>query len=381
MSDITDKRLSTSELVKLHGDRSDILNQQWKHDSAIRKEEENAKNEEKKDYESGFNVEYEIQRFSNERAIPSLKQKSSINKVNLDQVEPQVQQTVKTLRSHPRNPPKIEYKKQDGLVAKPKSYILPKKTPNQNQRKTSKRPSHQQNPSKIKYKKQNGWVPTPKSYVQPKKPPKEKQRYVPKQPLDTQLSSQESLLSHTFGNGDSGKSFREKRKNKKLNPRDESESVGYTKIKMEGVDIDYSFPKHNPLKSSTRIKKQISSYKGEPNEIEDQSFNDYYSNRYKGETNEIDDQSFNDYYLNQEYEGNSYRNYHFMSELFCGTYCIKIHHTILDDSVASGSNFEEANLLDHSSGVTRMHYEGHGQTDLNENSIEHDSKWEKKVFV
>ena len=308
--DTTDKRPSTSELVKIHGDRSNIANQHWKHDSVNREEEEeNANNEEKKDYESGFNVEYEIQRFSNERNIPSLKQKSSINKISLDQVEPQVHQTAKTLRSHPKIPPKIEYKKQSGSVANPKSYILPKKTPKEKSRNISKHPSKQPNPSKIKYKKQNGWVPTPKSYVLPKKPSKEKQRYVPEQPLDTQLSSQESLLSHTFGNGDSGKSFREKRKNKKVNPRDESESVGYTKIKMEGVDIDYSFPKHNPTKSSKRIKKQISSYKGETNEIEGQSFNDYYSNPYKGENNEIEDQAFNDYYSNQEYEGNSYRNY------------------------------------------------------------------------
>ena len=191
------------------------------------------------------------------------------------------------------------------MIAKPKSYILPKKAPKEKQRNISKQHLKRQNPSKIKYKQQNGWVPTPKSYVLPKKPPKEKERYVPKQPLDTQLSSQESLLSHTFGNGDSGKSFREKRKNKKVNPRDESESVGYTKIKMEGVDIDYSFPKHNPTKSSKRIKKQISKYKGETNEIEDQSFNDYYSIHYKGETNEIEDQAFNEYYSNQEYEGNS----------------------------------------------------------------------------
>ena len=222
MSDIPDKRLSTSELVKLHGDRSDISNQHWKHESSIRKEEENAKNEEKKDYESGFNVEYEIQRFSKERAIPSLKQKSSINKISLDQVEPQVQQTAKTLRSHTRNPPKIEYKKQSDSVAKPKSYILPKNGPKEKLRKTSKQPLHQQNPSNIKYKKQNGWVPTPKSYVRPKKPPKEKQRYVSKPPLDTQLASQESLLSHTFGNGDPGNSFREKRKDKNVNPERQS---------------------------------------------------------------------------------------------------------------------------------------------------------------
>ena len=57
----------------------------------------------------------------------------------------------------------------------------------------------------------------------------------------------------------------------------------------------------------------------------------------------------------------------------------KIHRTISDDSVASGSNFKEANLLDHSSGVTRMKYEGHGQNDVIENSIEDDLKKERKV--
>ena len=62
-----------------------------------------------------------------------------------------------------------------------------------------------------------------------------------------------------------------------------------------------------------------------------------------------------------------------------GSYWVNIHLTILDDSVASGSNFEEANLSDHSSDVTRMHYDGHKETDVIENSIEDDSKKDKKV--
>ena len=64
-----------------------------------------------------------------------------------------------------------------------------------------------------------------------------------------------SKLINTFGDG-RRKSLREKRKHKQFNVKEKSESVGYTKFTMKGVDILYSFPKTIPVKSKQRKKKQ-----------------------------------------------------------------------------------------------------------------------------
>ena len=66
-----------------------------------------------------------------------------------------------------------------------------------------------------------------------------------------------SKLNNTFGDGHR-KSLREKRKHKEFNIKKNSESVGYTKFTMKGVDILYSFPKTIPVKSKQRKKKQAS---------------------------------------------------------------------------------------------------------------------------
>ena len=85
----------------------------------------------------------------------------------------------------------------------------------------------------------------------------------PKTTIET-LSSN-SPLKNTFGNGDS-KSAREKRKDETYNLQKTSDSVGYTKFTMKGVDVLYSFPKPNLEKATKRRKKQITT---SPNKSQD----------------------------------------------------------------------------------------------------------------
>ena len=60
--------------------------------------------------------------------------------------------------------------------------------------------------------------------------------------------------------------------------QDESNTVGYTKITMGGVDIDYSFPKPNKNKASKRKKKQVGAFYPEPYKAPDHSNNGHQMN-------------------------------------------------------------------------------------------------------
>ena len=78
------------------------------------------------------------------------------------------------------------------------------------------------------------------------------------------------LLEDTFGTNDPNTSTRKKRKGSKINLQDKSNSVGFTRITMKGVDIDYSFPKPTPNNASKRKKKQTENYfkESKPNDSE-----------------------------------------------------------------------------------------------------------------
>ena len=69
-----------------------------------------------------------------------------------------------------------------------------------------------------------------------------------------------SPLKNTFGNVDR-KSLREKRKDANFKLRKGSDSVGYTKFTMKGVDVLYSFPKPNLAKATKRKKKQVTTFR------------------------------------------------------------------------------------------------------------------------
>ena len=81
------------------------------------------------------------------------------------------------------------------------------------------------------------------------------------------------MLEDTFGTDDPNTSLRQKRKGTKINLEDDSNSVGYTKITMEGVDIDYSFPKPNLNNASKRKKKQAGKFYHEQFKAPDPSNN------------------------------------------------------------------------------------------------------------
>ena len=83
------------------------------------------------------------------------------------------------------------------------------------------------------------------------------------------------LLEDTFGTNDPNTSTRKKRKGSKINSQDNSNSVGFTRISMKGVDIDYSFPKPTPNNASKRKKKQTGNYfkESKANDIKRQSKN------------------------------------------------------------------------------------------------------------
>jgi hypothetical protein len=100
-----------------------------------------------------------------------------------------------------------------------------------------------------------------------------KPRY--KNKLSKSKVTQNVLLDNTFGKGDS-KSFRQKRKGPNVPSKEESKSVGYTKITMDGVDIEYSF--QDPPKASKRQKKQVA-FQRKKKEVTSQPYHDYDSNK------------------------------------------------------------------------------------------------------
>ena len=91
--------------------------------------------------------------------------------------------------------------------------------------------------------------------------------------------TQNVLLENTFGKVDN-KSFRQKRKGPNFSLDEESNSVGYTKFTMDGVDILYSFPKETPTKASKRQKKQVTTmFQRKKKEVTNAPYSDYDINK------------------------------------------------------------------------------------------------------